>query len=50
MSPSVTCDFKENERGDHVWDVEVPVYFLTTSGTTNPTGAYHSAGARTQKK
>jgi hypothetical protein len=38
MSPSVTYDFKENKDGQHVWGFEVPVYFLTTSGTTNPTG------------
>ena len=38
MSPSVTYDFKENKDGTHVWGFEVPVYFLTTSGTTNPTG------------
>ncbi len=38
MSPSVTYDFKKNQDDKNVWGVEVPVYFLTTSATTNPTG------------
>ena len=43
LSPNVTYDFVENKEGKHVWGFEVPVYFLTTSGTTNPTGGVRFA-------
>jgi hypothetical protein len=33
----MTYDFKEKD-GKHLWGFEVPIYFLTTAGTANPTG------------
>jgi len=38
VSPSVIFDLKETVDSKRVWGIDVPVYFLTTSGVTSPTG------------